>query len=64
LKVKELPVPYTLDPKYILFELIGKKSNPQPVLYYISDADSVVNEYASHFRRYYQLNFDIILDNE
>ena len=64
LKVKELPVPYTLDPKYILFELIGKKSNPQPVLYYISDADSVVNEYASHFRRYYQLNFDIILENE
>ena len=64
LKVKELPVPYTLDPKYILFELIGKKSNPQPVLYYISDADTMVNEYASHFRRYYQLNFDIILENE
>jgi hypothetical protein len=61
LVVPPLSIPYTIDVKYVLFNLIGKKSNPRPVLYYISDTNDVPNEYALHFRKYYQLDFDIVL---
>lgn len=61
LVLKPLTAPYTIDVKYVLFNVMGKKSNPQPMLYYISDTEQTPNEYAYHFRKYYQLNFDIVL---
>ena len=59
--VKSLPAPNTLDTKYILLKLIGKKSNPKPLLYYVSDVDTISGEYNEHFKNYYQLNFDLVL---
>jgi len=61
LALDTLSVPYTIDVKYILFKALGKKSNPNPVLYYISDTSDNPNEYAYHFRKYYKLNFDIVI---
>lgn len=57
--VEPLSVPYTLDPKYFLFKLLSIKKNPQPVLYYISDTDTLPNEYALHLTKYYKFNFMI-----
>lgn len=59
--VKPLPAPYTVDTKYILLKLIGKKSNPKPLLYYVSDVAAFSGEYNEHFKNYYQLNFDLVL---
>jgi len=59
--VKPLSVPYTIDIKYNLLKIIGKKQNQKPLLYYISDTDISPNEYNNHLRRVYGFNFDIIL---
>jgi len=56
--------PYTTDPKYLLFKLLGKENNPQPILYYISDTDEEPNEYAFHLQKVYGFNFLIKLKNK
>ena len=60
-EVSPIEIPYTTDPKYIIFNLFGKKSNPHPVLYYISDTETEPNEYASHLKKVYQFDFSIKL---
>jgi len=60
-EVNPIAIPYTTDPKYILYKLICRKVNPRPVLYYISDVESIPNDYSFHYRRLYGFNFDIIL---
>jgi len=60
-EVAPIEVPITTDPKYFIFNMLGKKSNPQPVLYYISDTDTVPNEYAFHLQRVYEFDFLIKL---
>jgi len=40
---------------------MGRKVNPRPVLYYISDVESIPNDYSFHYRRLYGFNFDIKL---
>jgi hypothetical protein len=60
-EVSPINIPYTTDTKYFLFELLRKKNNPRPVLYYISDTDLKPNEYAYHLQRVYGLNFLIQL---
>ena len=62
-EVAPIEVPITTDPKYFIFNMLGKKSNPQPVLYYISDTDTVPNEYAFHLQRVYRIDFLIKLQN-
>ncbi len=62
-EVAPIEVPITTDPKYFIFNMLGKKSNPQPVLYYISDTDTVPNEYAFHLQRVYRFDFLIKLQN-
>lgn len=59
--VDPIRVPYTIDPKYLFYRLLGKKNNPQSVLYYISDTGKEPNEYAFHFQKVYGLNFLIKL---
>ena len=63
-EVAPIEVPITTDPKYFIFNMLGKKSNPQPVLYYISDTDTVPNEYAFHLQRVYLFDFLIKLQNQ
>lgn len=58
--VSPLPVPYTEDPKHLVFHLMGKNS-PQPVLYYISETDTIPNEYEYHMKRVLNLDFDFVL---
>ena len=60
-EVESISVPYTIDAKYFLFELLRKKNNPRPVLYYISDTDFEPNEYAFHLQKVYGFNFFIQL---
>lgn len=60
-EVNPIAIPYTTDPKYMLYKLMGRKVNPQPVLYYISDVESIPNDYSFHYRRLYGFNFDIKL---
>ena len=61
LVVEPLTLPFTNDVKYILFRLLNKKNNPRPILYYVSETNYTPNEYANHFRKYYQLDFDIVI---
>lgn len=62
IEVEPLFVPYTYDVKYQFYRYTGlKKTNPQPVLYYISDTGITPNEYASHLSRYYNLGFLIYI---
>ena len=63
-EVKPLVVPFTKDPKYILFQFLNKKTNPQPVLYYISDTDELPNEYSSHLKKVYGFDFEIQLSKQ
>jgi hypothetical protein len=60
-KVDPITVPYTTDPKYTLYKLTKRKINPRPVLYYISDTDTIPNEYAFHLQKVYGFNFLIQL---
>lgn len=61
-EVSPLVIPYTNDPKYLLFQLLNKKNNPQSVLYYISDVAASPNEYSFHLKKVYGFNFDIQLE--
>jgi hypothetical protein len=63
IQVEPISIPYTTDPKYNLFKLLGK-TNAQPILYYISDTDTIPNEYVEHFKLVYGLKFDIVLKHE
>lgn len=59
--VKELPSPNVHDVKYNILSLLEKKTD-KPSLYYISDADTIPNEYEYHFRKVYGLDFDFVID--
>lgn len=61
--VAPLPVPYTEDPKHLVFHLLGKET-PQPMLYYISEADTIPNEYEYHMKRVLNLDFDFVLASD
>jgi hypothetical protein len=60
-EVSPISIPYTTDPKYMLYKLMGRKVNPHPVLYYMSDTEFKPNEYAAHYKRFYGFNFEIKL---
>ena len=60
-EVDPISVPYTNGPKYLFYNLIGRHKNPHPVLYYISDTDTVPNEYSMHYCKYYGFGFQIKL---
>jgi hypothetical protein len=62
--VDSVSTPYTVDPKYLLYKLLAKKTNPHPVLYYISDTEAEPNEYAFHLQKIYGFNFLIKLNNQ
>lgn len=62
-EVPPLPIPYTEDPKHFMLHLIGKES-PRSVLYYISEADTVPNEYEYHMKRVLDLDFDFVLASD
>lgn len=59
--IKELPSPNVHDVKYNILSLLGKKTD-KPSLYYISDADTIPNEYEYHLKRVYNLDFDFVID--
>lgn len=58
--VAPLPVPYTEDVKHRLLTALGKDT-PMSVLYYISDTDTVPNEYEGHMKHLLKLDFDFVL---
>lgn len=58
-KVATLPSIEIPDSKYNILHLLGIEST-KSALYYVSDVDSIPNEYSSHFKRVYDLDFDII----
>ena len=60
-EVEPLNVPYTNKTKYVFLKLLGKKKNPQTVLYYTSDTSTIPNEYAKHLKKVYDHNFLIKL---
>ena len=59
--VSPLPIPYTEDPKHLILQMFGKDT-PRSVLYYISETDTVPNEYEYHMKRVLNLDFDFVLD--
>ena len=59
--VDPLPVPYTEDVKHFVMTRLGKET-PKTVLYYISDTDTVPNEYEYHMKRVLGLDFDFVLE--
>ena len=59
--VKELPKPEVNDIKSYLFTLLGKTTSKSS-LYYISDSDTVPNEYMYHFKKVYGLDFDFVTE--
>lgn len=59
--VDPLPVPYTEDVKHFVMTRLGKET-PKTVLYYISDTDTVPNEYEYHMKRVLDLDFDFVLE--
>ena len=61
--VDPLPVPYTEDVKHFVMTRLGKDT-PKAVLYYISEADTVPNEYGYHMKRVLNLDFDFVLSDE
>jgi hypothetical protein len=61
--VAPLPVPYIEDVKHFVMTRLGKDT-PKTVLYYISDTDTVPNEYEYHLKRVLNLDFDFVLAKE
>lgn len=59
--VKELPKPEVNDIKSYLLALLGKTTSKSS-LYYISDTDTVPNEYMYHFKKVYGLGFDFVTE--
>jgi hypothetical protein len=58
--VDPLPVPYTEDVKHFVMTRLGKDT-PKTLLYYISETDTVPNEYEHHLKRVLNLDFDFVL---
>lgn len=61
--VAPLPVPYTEDVKHFVMTRLGKDT-PKTVLYYISDTDTVPNEYEYHMKRVLNLDFDFVINQK
>lgn len=61
--VAPLPIPYTEDVKHFVLTRMGRKTT-RTVLYYISEADTIPNEYECHLKRVLNLNFDFVLAKE
>lgn len=59
-EVEPLPIPYTEDVKHFVLSRLGKDI-PKAVLYYISDTDTVPNEYEYHMKRVLNLDFDFVI---
>jgi hypothetical protein len=55
--VPALVTPSTVDTKYFILDLLGKKSE-KPVLYYYSDATEIDNGYVTIMKDYLGLDFD------
>ena len=56
-EVEPLPIPYTEDVKHFVLTRLGKDA-PKTVLYYISETDTIPNEYEYHMKRVLDLDFD------
>mgnify|MGYP003291965051 CR=1 FL=1 len=54
-EVEPIPDYSTYDLKYLLFRLAGRSRNPQPELFYFSDAD--IDQYVDAMRRRYRLDY-------
>ncbi len=61
-EVSPYPSTATIDAKYFVLKAIGKKTSQQHI-YYESDTDTTPNEYASHLRKLYGYDFDIVLSH-
>lgn len=59
-EVEPLPIPYTEDVKHFVLTRLGKDA-PKTVLYYISETDTIPNEYEYHMKRVLDLDFDFVL---
>ncbi len=55
--VPALSIPATIDTKFFILDLLGKKSD-KPVLYYYSDATEIDNGYEMIMKDYLGLDFD------
>ena len=62
-KVEPLPIPYTEDVKHFVLSRLGRESS-KSMLYYISETDTVPNEYEYHMKRVLDLDFDFIIAKE
>ena len=62
-EVEPLPVPYTEDVKHFVLSHFGRET-PKSVLYYISETDTIPNEYEYHMKRVLDLDFDFVLAKE
>lgn len=60
--VTPYPSTATIDAKYIVLKALGKKTSQQHI-YYESDTNTTSNEYASHLRKLYGWDFDIVLQH-
>lgn len=58
--VDPLPLPYTEDVKHFVMTHLSDDS-PKTMLYYISETDTVPNDYEYHLKRVLNLDFDFVL---
>lgn len=61
--VQKFPSTHSQDAKHTILGWLGKPSATQAI-YYESDTDVTPNEYESHIRHLYNLDFDFVLQNE
>lgn len=61
--VEKFPGTHTPDAKYNVLKWLGKSTSKQAI-YYESDTDVKPNEYESHIRKLYNLDFDFILEHK
>lgn len=61
--VQKFPSTHSQDAKYTILNWIGRQSATQAI-YYESDTGIEPNEYESHIRHLYNLDFDFVLPNE
>ncbi len=62
-EVEPLPIPYTEDVKHFVLSRLGRET-PKSMLYYISETDTIPNEYEYHMKRVLDLDFDFVLAEE
>ena len=63
IEVEPLPIPYTEDVKHFVLTHLGRETS-KSVLYYISETDTIPNEYEYHMKRVLDLDFDFVLAKE